>query len=108
MVVYNYDESCEVDPNQTHVGEYISLLDSTDEIVLEDDQYLFWPETFLPREDLDYRLTLRRVCRILTYLGYADTQWLTAVEESIGIPVIATISEDTDEIINHYRPSDGR
>jgi hypothetical protein len=98
MVTYNYDESCEADPNENHVLEFTSLLDSGTDVTLKDDDRLIWPASLLPSEDREYRLTMRRVCRILTSLGYTDTQWLTAVEKAIGIPVVATISTEATEI----------
>ena len=99
MVAYNYSDSCEADPDQDALAEFISLLDSGGDVALDRDALLIWPACLLPTEDIDYRMTLRRACRILTKLGYTDSQWRAAVDEVIGIPVVATISEETDEII---------
>jgi len=100
MVTYNYDKSCEADPHESHVLEFTSLLDSGADVTLDKDQFLIWPASFLPSEDLEYRMTIRRACRILTKLSYTDTQWLMAVDQAIGIPVVATIGEEATEIVD--------
>jgi hypothetical protein len=97
MVTYNYNESCEADPNESHVLEFTSLLDSGADVTLKDENRLIWPASLLPTADLDYRITMRRVCRILTKLGYTDGLWLEPVEKAIGIPVVATIREEAKE-----------
>ena len=101
MVTYNYDISCEADPHESHVLEFTSLLDSGADVTLDKDQFLIWPASFLPSEDLEYRMTIRRACRILTKLGYTDAQWLAAMDQAIGIPGVATISEEAGEIIDN-------
>ena len=99
MVTYNYDESCEADPNQDHVTRFIATLDSGVDVTLNDDGRLIWPTFLLPIEDQDYRMTMRRACRILAKLGYADSQWIAAVDGVIGVPVVATISKEANEIV---------
>jgi hypothetical protein len=102
MVSYNYDASCEADPNQEKVAEFISLLDSGEEITLEKEPYVLWLQSPLATDDMEYRAAIRRVCRILMKLGYltvGDMQWLTAVEQAIGIPLTVTINGGEAEAI---------
>jgi len=94
-----YDNACDAEPDPNRVTEFISWLDDGAKVILEDDQYLIWPAFLLPSEDLDYRMAMRRVCRVLARLGYTNTQWLSAVEKAIGIPVVATISEEATQTI---------
>jgi hypothetical protein len=94
MVTYNYNASCDADPNEGHIAQFISLLDSGEDVTLKDDYRVVWPISKLPSEDLEYRMTMRRVCRILTELGYTDANWTTAVEKAIGVPIIATIADN--------------
>ncbi len=94
MVTYNYDKSCEADPNESLVSQFIAMLDSGEDVTLQGESLTVWPVSKLPSEDLDYRMTMRRACRILAKLGYRDAQWLAAVEKAIGIPVLAPIGEE--------------
>jgi hypothetical protein len=47
---------------------------------------------------------VRRVCRLLARLGYTDSQWLAAMDKAIGIPIVATISEEAREIADNRIP----
>jgi hypothetical protein len=94
IVTYNYDSAYGADPNQDHVSQFISLLDSGADVTLDGDNWPIWLTSDLPSDDLEYRMTMRRACRILTQLGYTDTFWLAAVDEAIGIPVVGTIRQE--------------
>jgi len=105
LVAYtNNYVSCDAKPNEDHLATFISWLDSGADVAVKGEDQYIWPAFLLPAEDLEYRMTIRRVCRLLARLGYTDSQWLAAVDKAIGIPVVATISEEAPEIVDTRVP----
>jgi hypothetical protein len=105
LVVYtNNHTSCDANPDENDLATFISWLDSGADVAVKGDDQYIWPAFLLPAEDLEYRMTIRRACRLLARLSYTDSQWLAAVDKAIGIPVVATISEETREIVDSRIP----
>jgi hypothetical protein len=104
IVVYDNYASCDADPHESHVSWFTSVLDSGKDVAVTGDDHLIWPASLLPSEDLEYRMTIRRACRILTKLGYTDAQWLAAMDQAIGIPVVGTISGEAKENFDNSVP----
>ena len=69
------------------------LLDSSDKIELKGDGNTIIKKYQLPSADLEYRLQVRRACRVLIKDGFVKPDQLKALEEVIGIPVVGTIEK---------------
>ena len=73
------------------MNEFKKLLDSKEEFKLNGDEKTTVRNDQIPQVDTDYRMEIRRVCRILVKAELVEPDRLNYIDEVIGIPVISTL-----------------
>lgn len=77
---------------QSRMNAVKSALERDEEVVLPGDDAIRIARNTLPRQELDYRLRMRRAVRILVKNGLLDRKYeLQPLQECLGVPIIGTM-----------------
>ena len=76
---------------QKQLADFEALIDGDAPFDLTGDDQVTVEKWQQPSSDIEYRLSMRRVCRALVKTRLADGSRLKAIEEVIGIPIVGTV-----------------
>ncbi|MHC4460501.1 MAG: hypothetical protein ACYS30_03630 [Planctomycetota bacterium] len=73
------------------LADFKALIDGDAEFNLPEDEKVMIHKWLFLQNDTEYRLRMRRVCRVLVKTGLARNNQITKLEELIQIPIVGTL-----------------